>query len=123
MRSLNIALMTAITCALIGAAVGGALHWNEGDGCMMPPPTIGILSAILYGLGGLVLGLALSPVTVVAERRRLMMVDTISRKKADLRDHRLSLLRPSIPATNTLLRASAVFEPSASEHLLRIPDE
>ncbi len=45
---------------IISACIGAAPHLNEGDGCMVPAPVIGIGYAIFYGVAGLIVSALLA---------------------------------------------------------------
>jgi hypothetical protein len=70
MNIIDVCLTTVARCTLLGAVLGGVLHVNESDTCMIPAPIPAIFYAIAWGVGGFIVGLLLSPAAVAHEQRK-----------------------------------------------------
>src|SRR5690242_19543362 len=58
-------------CGLIAGICGAALHWNEGDGCMIPAPITGIFTGISWSAVGSCVGFVFAAIweCVVADHK------------------------------------------------------
>jgi hypothetical protein len=125
MSYLKFTLKTLAVCTFVGAAIGAALYWNAGDGCMFPRPCLAILAGMVCGAGGFVAGLFLSAGKAVTDAVR-QADDYFTHTAHSSENPALILLRSAcrtVEAERTLLRPAAGVSEVKEEHLLRASSE
>lgn len=124
LRTVGIWLTTITVCTMGSAAVVAVPLWNTNSMCdFLPGNSVAYLLGIIFGFGGFLLSLVLSPVAVksdkLSQEHRKLVVEREKQAQIDA----FSLLRgaecPPTQARVELLRPARSGNRTAPEHLLR----
>lgn len=128
MKPWEISIVVICYCVIGGACIGAFTPWNDSGGCMAHSPIFGMIYTIVYGIGGFIVGVVLSPVAVFtnATVQKRYSLHKSRQVPSNSQEANSLLLRPASTvavASQTLLRPSQGRTETDPASLLRATDK